>query len=214
MKGELCNKYRIQEEEAFNKSQVVRALLRLEGATCACRRSTHLSASGERLAGCYESTSGLYRTTAVSRVRTCAICNFEYCSPILLSFTAGTYIYTHIYIYIYRVSQKDVNKRLIFRIIMCIHLFGIPCIYIVNFFFPVDLQSLKDLGRLTYRRFLELFGHMVGLFGRVISPSQGLYLHRTTQHRKTRTNIHALSGIRTHDPNNQLAKTQASDRTA
>jgi hypothetical protein len=48
----------------------------------------------------------------------------------------------------------------------------------------------------------------------VISPSQGLYLHRTTQHRKTRTNIHALSGIRTHDPSNQPGKTHASDRTA
>jgi hypothetical protein len=55
---------------------------------------------------------------------------------------------------------------------------------------------------------------MVALLGRVISPSEGLYLHRTTQHRKTRTNIHALSGIRTHDPSNQLAKTHASDRTA
>jgi hypothetical protein len=79
---------------------------------------------------------------------------------------------------------------------------------------PVALQSLKDLGRLTYRRFLELFRHMVRLLGRVISPSQGLYLHRTTQHRKTRTKIHALSGIRTHDPSNQPAKTHASDRTA
>jgi hypothetical protein len=54
---------------------------------------------------------------------------------------------------------------------------------------------------------------MVGLLGRVISQSQGLYLHRTTQHRKTRTNIHALSGIRTHDPSTQPAKTHASDRT-
>jgi hypothetical protein len=48
---------------------------------------------------------------------------------------------------------------------------------------------------------------MVGLLGRVVSPSQGLYLHRTTQHRKTRTNIHALSGIGTHDPSNLQAKT-------
>jgi hypothetical protein len=32
-------------------------------------------------------------------------------------------------IYIYRVSQKDVYTRLIFRIIMCIHLFGILCIF-------------------------------------------------------------------------------------
>jgi hypothetical protein len=41
---------------------------------------------------------------------------------------------------------------------------------------------------------------MVGLLGRVISSSQGLCLHRTTQHRQMRTNIHALSGIRTRDP--------------
>jgi hypothetical protein len=79
---------------------------------------------------------------------------------------------------------------------------------------PLTLQSLKDLGHLTYRRFLELFRHMVELLGRVISPSQGLNLHRTTQHRKTRTNIHALRGIQTHDPSNQPAKTHASDRTA
>jgi hypothetical protein len=78
----------------------------------------------------------------------------------------------------------------------------------------VALLSLKDLGSLTYRRFLELFRHMVGLLGRVISPSQGLYLHRTTQHRKTRTNIHAFSGIGTHDPSNQPAKIHTSDRTA
>jgi hypothetical protein len=44
----------------------------------------------------------------------------------------------------------------------------------------VALQSLKDLGLLTYRRCLDLFRHMVGLLGRVISPSQGLYLHKST----------------------------------
>jgi hypothetical protein len=82
------------------------------------------------------------------------------------------------------------------------------------FFFSCGSTVLLDPGRLTYRRFLDLFRHMVGLLGRVISPSQGLYLHRTTQHRNTRTNIHTLSGIRTHDPINQLAKTHASDRTA
>jgi hypothetical protein len=80
--------------------------------------------------------------------------------------------------------------------------------------FSVAVQSLKDPGRLTYRRFLELFSLTVGLLGRVISRSQSLYLHRTTQHRKMRTNIHTLSGIRTHDPSNQPAKIHASDRTA
>jgi hypothetical protein len=79
---------------------------------------------------------------------------------------------------------------------------------------PVALQSLKDPGRLTYTRFLKPFRLTVGLLGRVISPSQGLYLHKTTQHRKTRTNIHALGWIRTHDPSNQPAKTHASDRMA
>jgi hypothetical protein len=33
--------------------------------------------------------------------------------------------------------------------------------------------------------------HTEGSFGRVISP----YLHRTTQHRTMRINIHVLSGI-------------------
>jgi hypothetical protein len=43
----------------------------------------------------------------------------------------------------------------------------------------------------------------VGLLGRGISPSQGLYLY-TEQHKHRinshNTDIHALSGIRTHDP--------------
>jgi hypothetical protein len=33
-----------------------------------------------------------------------------------------------------------------------------------------------------------------------LDESQGLYLHRATQHRKTRTNIHAFSVIRTRYP--------------
>jgi hypothetical protein len=35
-----------------------------------------------------------------------------------------------------------------------------------SIFSSVALQSLKDPGRLTYRRFLELFRHKVGLHGR------------------------------------------------
>jgi hypothetical protein len=43
---------------------------------------------------------------------------------------------------------------------------------------------------------------MVGLHGQVISPSQGHYLHiRQHKHRiNVYTNIHALSGVRTHNP--------------
>jgi hypothetical protein len=47
-------------------------------------------------------------------------------------------------------------------------------------------------------RNLTLIDNLVGLLGRVISPSQGRYLHRTTP---TQIDISASSGIRTHDPN-------------
>jgi hypothetical protein len=53
---------------------------------------------------------------------------------------------------------------------------------------------------------MNLFGHLVGLLGRGMSPTQGLYVHRTTQHRKTRTHIHAPSGIRNRDPSVRAAE--------
>jgi hypothetical protein len=53
----------------------------------------------------------------------------------------------------------------------------------------------------------------VGLLARVISRSQGPYLHRTAKHKNTKRNIHASRGIRTHDPMKQAAKTYALDRT-
>jgi hypothetical protein len=56
--------------------------------------------------------------------------------------------------------------------------------------------SFSELGLLITD---ESFQHLVGFPGRGFSPTQGLYLHRTAQHRKTRTNIHAFSGIRTND---------------
>jgi hypothetical protein len=65
----------------------------------------------------------------------------------------------------------------------------------------VGLRSVKDLGHLTHGRCRNLFRHSIGPFGWVISrlqrpvPTQD----NTTQHRNTRTNIHALSGIRTGD---------------
>jgi hypothetical protein len=55
-------------------------------------------------------------------------------------------------------------------------------------------------------QFLGSIRHLVGLLGRGISPTQGLYLHRTTQHRKTQTNIRAPSRIRSCDPNVRAAE--------
>jgi hypothetical protein len=58
---------------------------------------------------------------------------------------------------------------------------------------------------------MNQFKHMAGLFGQVINPSQRLCLDRTAQHRKTRTNIHGLSWIRTRNPSIEAAKTHAID---
>jgi hypothetical protein len=42
---------------------------------------------------------------------------------------------------------------------------------------------------------------------------KGLYLHKTRKHINTKTNIQALSVIRTHDPSNQTTETYAIDLT-
>jgi hypothetical protein len=78
----------------------------------------------------------------------------------------------------------------------------------------VALQSFRTLAASHIRGFFSYIRHMVGLPGRVISPSQGLYLHRTTQHRKTRDKHPCLERDSNHDPSNQPAKIHASDRTA
>jgi len=53
---------------------------------------------------------------------------------------------------------------------------------------------------------MNVFGQLVGLLGQEIDLTQGHYLQRTTQHRKTRTLIHASSGIQTHDPSVRAAE--------
>jgi hypothetical protein len=58
------------------------------------------------------------------------------------------------------------------------------------------------LGPGLYLIFVIFFTQTVGLLGRVLSPSQGRYLHTgQLKHRvKAHTDIHASSGIRIHDP--------------
>jgi hypothetical protein len=55
-----------------------------------------------------------------------------------------------------------------------------------HFSFPWLYSPWRTLAASHIGGFLNYIIRMVGLLGRVISPSQGLYLHRTTQHRKTR----------------------------
>jgi hypothetical protein len=47
----------------------------------------------------------------------------------------------------YRVSQKDVYTRLIFRIIMCIHLFGILCICSFHEHHAVIMWDVLKVGK-------------------------------------------------------------------
>jgi hypothetical protein len=55
------------------------------------------------------------------------------------------------------------------------------------------------------KRFISLLffdlRQLVGLLGRVISPSQGPYLHTEQQKHRINANIYVLSGIRTYEPN-------------
>jgi hypothetical protein len=63
----------------------------------------------------------------------------------------------------------------------------------------------------------QRFHNLIKILGRahldeLLACRKGVYLHRTTQHRKKiSTNIHASSRVRTHDPSNQAAKTYAVD---
>jgi hypothetical protein len=63
-----------------------------------------------------------------------------------------------------------------------------------------------SISELIFLKFINLFGQFVGLPEQGFGPMQGLYLHRTTQHRKTQTYIHASSGIRSHDPRVRAAE--------
>jgi hypothetical protein len=73
------------------------------------------------------------------------------------------------------------------------------------------------LGPGLFYIYVIFFTQTVGLLERVISPSQGRYLH--TRQRKYRinahTDIHALSGIQTHGPSPQAREAfYALDRAA
>jgi hypothetical protein len=60
-----------------------------------------------------------------------------------------------------------------------------------------------------FAKFSNVFRQLAALLGRGVGPSQGLYLHRTAQHRKTQAYIHTLSGIRTHGPSVELSRPRA-----
>jgi hypothetical protein len=71
----------------------------------------------------------------------------------------------------------------------------------ISFIHP-SMALQPFVGPCPLLQFRNLFTQSVGLLGRGISPSQGNYLY-TGQHKhriNSHTDIHAPSGIRTHDP--------------
>jgi hypothetical protein len=73
----------------------------------------------------------------------------------------------------------------------------------------VALQSLQGPCPPHTRGFVIIKTHGKTPLDEWSARRKGLYLHRKTQHRNTKTNIHASSGIRTHGPSNQPAKIYA-----
>jgi hypothetical protein len=63
-----------------------------------------------------------------------------------------------------------------------------------------------------FRSLIKILGRTP--FDELSAHRKGFYLHRTTRHRNTKTNIHASSGIRTHYPSSQATKSYALDRVA
>jgi hypothetical protein len=103
-------------------------------------------------------------------------------------------------------DRVDVSEPIIFLVYQ-VHYLGAPLrVYVKHRgveYFVFSSSSLLPLleHRAEFPQFLDQ-GQSVGLLGRVISSSQGLYLYtnrKTHTHSQT-LNIHALSEIRTHGP--------------
>jgi hypothetical protein len=82
---------------------------------------------------------------------------------------------------------STVHILLLLLLLLFIYLF-------IYLFIPLSLltehrASTVPLHPRLLFQFLGSIRHLVGLLGGGISPAQGLYLHRTTQHRKTQTSM-------------------------
>jgi hypothetical protein len=71
-------------------------------------------------------------------------------------------------------------------------------LFIHSFIHQWLYSSLLNPG--LFFSFVILFTQSVGLLGRVMSPSQGRYLHAGQHKINAYTDIRAFSGIRTYDP--------------
>jgi Mn2+/Fe2+ NRAMP family transporter len=86
-------------------------------------------------------------------------------------------------------------------------------LYSHSFHSSMALQPFVEPWPLS--QFCNLFYKAIGLLGGVISPSQGRYLYAAQHKHKIspHTNIHALSGIRTHDPSVRASEESSCLRT-
>jgi hypothetical protein len=88
------------------------------------------------------------------------------------------------------------------------HFLPNPFQFIVHLSSSVALQSLYEPWPPHTGSFVILLRNLVGLLWASDQPVAKASIH-SRQYKNTKTNIHASSGIRTHDPTNQEAKTYA-----
>jgi hypothetical protein len=69
--------------------------------------------------------------------------------------------------------------------------------------YGLDLVTCSNSELLS--EIINQFQQLLWLLGQGISQKQGLYLHRTTHHRKTNKNMHSVSGIQTHELSDRAA---------
>jgi hypothetical protein len=77
-----------------------------------------------------------------------------------------------------------------------------------------DAKLLLTENNTTQHRKTHQFGHLVLLLRPVMSPTLGLYVHRTTQNRRNRRKIHVWSEIRIQYPTVRGVKTHTLDCVA
>jgi hypothetical protein len=84
-------------------------------------------------------------------------------------------------------------------------IYGILNIIVIIIFQGLGLLACSSF-RIYFLKLMNLFGQLVGLLGWATGPMQGLYIYTGQPSTEKCRDIHALSGIQTHDPSVQVAE--------
>jgi hypothetical protein len=117
-------------------------------------------------------------------------------------------ILTFLHIYYYEASKTyNINSSRLLDLSVSVYGFPLQIPFIITG--SIVLARTSAALHRKFRNLIQTLGRTP--LDEWPASREGLYLHRTTQRRNTKTNIPALSGVRTHDPSNQAAKIYISD---